>query len=100
MREPVVRMVEVEGLPLAVHEWAGQSAPIVLIHATGLCARTWDPVVALLPEDARVLAVDLRGHGRSGCPPLVGAFRGRQLGLGRESCRDRVGQYVWIPGGA
>jgi pimeloyl-ACP methyl ester carboxylesterase len=72
--------VEVDGLALATHEWPGEGAAIVLVHATGLCARTWDPVVALLPNDTRVIAVDLRGHGRSDCPPLEERFRWRQFG--------------------
>jgi pimeloyl-ACP methyl ester carboxylesterase len=38
------------------------------VHATGLHGRCWDRVVEALP-DRRVIAVDVRGHGRSSCPP-------------------------------
>ena len=37
----------------------------MLLHATGFHARCWDKTVAHLPESHRVIAVDLRGHGRS-----------------------------------
>ena len=87
MQDPVVRTVDIDGLKLAIHEWPhatppqGATGPIVLIHATGLCARVWDPVVALLPDTLRVLAIDLRGHGRSDCPePIEERFRWRQFG--------------------
>ena len=38
---------------------------MLLLHATGFHARCWDKTVAELPESSRVIAVDLRGHGRS-----------------------------------
>ncbi len=91
MHEPIVHDVRVDGLTLAVHEWPSTPptppipsrapGPIVLVHATGLCARVWDPVVALLPRDRRILAIDLRGHGRSDCPdPIAERFQWRRFG--------------------
>ncbi len=41
------------------------SRQILLLHATGFHARCWDRVIELMPDDVRVVAVDLRGHGRS-----------------------------------
>jgi pimeloyl-ACP methyl ester carboxylesterase len=38
------------------------SADVVFLHGLGLSGRVFDPVAALLP-DARVVAVDLPGHG-------------------------------------
>jgi pimeloyl-ACP methyl ester carboxylesterase len=48
-------------------EWGerGESATLLLLHATGFHARCWDSVVAALPADCHVIAPDLRGHGRS-----------------------------------
>ncbi|MEQ9663165.1 MAG: alpha/beta fold hydrolase [Parasphingopyxis sp.] len=47
-------------------EWGDPSGqPILLLHATGFHARCWDQVVAHLPQDRRIVAVDLPGHGRS-----------------------------------
>ena len=38
-----------------------------MLHATGFHARCWDRVIAYLP-DHHIIAVDHRGHGRSGIP--------------------------------
>jgi pimeloyl-ACP methyl ester carboxylesterase len=56
----------VNGIELACFEWGkpgGQQA--LLAHATGFHARCWDQVIALLPADWHVFALDMRGHGRS-----------------------------------
>jgi pimeloyl-ACP methyl ester carboxylesterase len=67
--EPEQRLVASDGAQLAVYEWGtaapGRSAPILLAHATGFHARCWDQVVARL-GGRHVVAVDQRGHGRSG----------------------------------
>jgi len=47
-------------------EWgdpAGQ--PILLIHATGFHARVWDQTIRHLPQQHRIVSVDMRGHGQS-----------------------------------
>jgi len=41
---------------------------LLFLHATGFNARTYRTLLAPLAERAHVLAVDLRGHGRSGLP--------------------------------
>jgi pimeloyl-ACP methyl ester carboxylesterase len=48
-------------------EWgaAGAKPTLLLLHATGFHARCWDATVAALPDDQHVVALDLRGHGRS-----------------------------------
>jgi pimeloyl-ACP methyl ester carboxylesterase len=63
----------VNGVELVWFEWApsgpGVAQPtILLVHATGFHGRCWDRVVEHLPG-RHVLAVDLRGHGRSGKTP-------------------------------
>jgi pimeloyl-ACP methyl ester carboxylesterase len=40
-------------------------APLVLLHGFGGSAHAWDGVIAQLPENVRVIAVDLPGHGKS-----------------------------------
>jgi pimeloyl-ACP methyl ester carboxylesterase len=66
--DPPLRRVAANGLDLACFEWRaalrGQGPTVLLVHATGFHARVWDPVVALLPQH-HVLALELRGHGRS-----------------------------------
>lgn len=38
---------------------------MLFIHATGFHARCWDQTIAHLPHGYHVIAIDLRGHGRS-----------------------------------
>ncbi|MEE4381536.1 MAG: alpha/beta hydrolase [Pseudomonadales bacterium] len=62
---------QVNGVELVWFEWGRADAirpTILLVHATGFHARCWDRVVARLPG-RHVIAVDLRGHGRSGKTP-------------------------------
>jgi pimeloyl-ACP methyl ester carboxylesterase len=62
-KEQLIRFPDVD---LCVFEWGkpgGQQ--VLLVHATGFHARCWDQVVAKLPEDWHIFAVDMRGHGRS-----------------------------------
>lgn len=43
----------------------GSGTPLVLLHAFPVDHRMWDDVVEALPDDQRVLAVDLPGMGKS-----------------------------------
>jgi len=47
----------------------GRGPAILLLHGAGLSRSVWNDVVAGLAPGFRVLAVDLRGHGRSSNPP-------------------------------
>ena len=45
-------------------EWGDPSnPPLMMLHATGLCAWPWKPIARGLAERYRVLAFDQRGHG-------------------------------------
>jgi pimeloyl-ACP methyl ester carboxylesterase len=51
---------------LAVHEWGGTGAPVLLAHATGFHGRVWAPVAErLVAQGRRVWSFDFRGHGDS-----------------------------------
>jgi pimeloyl-ACP methyl ester carboxylesterase len=51
---------------IAYFEWGRAGDPqVLLIHATGFHARCWDETVRALPAGFHVIAVDMRGHGRS-----------------------------------
>ncbi len=67
MQTPSLEFVTVDGLRLAVWQWPGQGPPLLFVHATGFHARCWDQVIRAFPG-RRVVAVDLRGHGRSDKP--------------------------------
>lgn len=58
------RRLEINGGALAIYEQPGGEPAVLLCHATGFHARTWNAIVASLPN-RRVVAVDMRGHGQS-----------------------------------
>ncbi len=64
MKPPKSHSVLSQGQHLNVFEWPGTGPTVLLVHATGFHARCWDQVVAHL-GDARVIAPDMMGHGRS-----------------------------------
>ncbi|MBS0545396.1 MAG: alpha/beta hydrolase [Proteobacteria bacterium] len=98
MEQPQLRMVDVAGLPLAAFEWRaerrGHGPSIVLVHATGFHARCWDRIVRLLPG-VHVLAIELRGHGRSGSRALT---HWRELGADLASAGRQLGvrDALWV----
>lgn len=55
-------------VPLATRE-GGDGPPILLLHGIGGNRTVWNTVIPLLETDFRVIAPDLRGHGRSAAPP-------------------------------
>ena len=64
---PSLDFLTVEGLRIGVWQWPGEGPPLLFAHATGFHARCWDQVIRNLPG-RRVIAMDLRGHGRSDKP--------------------------------
>lgn len=81
--EPAERRAVVDQVELCYFEWgvADPAQPTVLFaHATGFHARCWDRVIAALPPERHVIAIDQRGHGRSAkVPPFNWASFGRDL---------------------
>lgn len=73
--EPVLHHLSANGLSLAYFEWRSQlrgvSPTLFLVHATGFHARVWDAVISHFP-DHHVIALELRGHGRSAWVPFTG----------------------------
>lgn len=54
---------------LAAHiEGNPESPPIVLLHALGETAESWNPLIAEFTKHYRTIAFDLRGHGDSDWP--------------------------------
>jgi 3-oxoadipate enol-lactonase len=51
------------------YETSGSGTPLLFIHGLGSSARDWTPQTTAFAKDCFVIAVDLRGHGRSGDPP-------------------------------
>lgn len=58
--------LELNGIRVNYEEWGDPEAPaVVLLHGFTSDLRMWAGSVELLGEDYRVLAMDLRGHGRT-----------------------------------
>lgn len=64
--EPKERYLHIGDVALNVTEWPGDGPPLVLVHGWGVSWQVWLSVAPLLARDFRVIAFDLRGHGRSG----------------------------------
>ena len=71
--------VAAHGVDLAYFDWGSPSArpTVLLVHATGFHARCWDGVVRALGNNWHVIAVDMRGHGRTS---KQGPYDWRQFG--------------------
>lgn len=50
------------------YEQYGHGAPVLLVHGLGSSTRDWEYQIAELAAHYRLIAVDLRGHGRSDKP--------------------------------
>ncbi|MEQ9002516.1 MAG: alpha/beta hydrolase, partial [Pseudomonadales bacterium] len=61
-------------LEIAGLEWGAGDETVVLLHANGFCAATWDEVAGRMAGRYRVIALDARGHGASSVPPPPGAY--------------------------
>lgn len=63
---PTHHMFDASEARISYFEWGDTDAPTILLaHATGFHARVWDKTIAALPEGFRIVAIELRGHGRS-----------------------------------
>ncbi|MHA7820974.1 MAG: alpha/beta fold hydrolase [Erythrobacter sp.] len=70
---PTTRTVRVGGIALTYYEWRAKPGnhepPLVIAHATGFHGRCYGAIAEHFP-DRRVIALDLRGHGRSEGGPI------------------------------
>lgn len=64
--EPEVERIVVDGAEVSTLAWGERGRPtLVLVHGGAAHAQWWSPLAPLLAEDARVVALDLTGHGDS-----------------------------------
>ena len=62
--EPGSGYVAANGINHHYLEWGEASnPPLLMLHATGLCAHPWQPIAGTLARDYHVIALDQRGHG-------------------------------------
>lgn len=64
---PPDQFITVNGLRIRYVE-AGSGTPLLLLHGLGNSSLVWHKVIAPLAQHARVLAIDLPGHGFSDIP--------------------------------
>ncbi len=69
--------VDIDGLNLHA-EVAGNGPPVVLIHGFTGTGASWRSLVEVLAPDFTTIAVDLVGHGRSGCPVALDRYQMRR----------------------
>jgi pimeloyl-ACP methyl ester carboxylesterase len=89
----VSHLTSFDGTGLAVRTWGAVDAPPI-VHGLGMSMDSWALTAELLSRDHRVVAYDLRGHGRSD--------RARSAGYGLDAHAgdlDRVLRSV-VPEGA
>ncbi|GAA2801361.1 alpha/beta fold hydrolase [Saccharopolyspora taberi] len=56
-------------IPIRVRDHGGTGSPVLLLHGAGGELDAWDGFAPLLTGSHRVVALDLRGHGKSGDGP-------------------------------
>src|SRR5690554_154803 len=66
-RDIAVERLETSRLGLSARV-AGEGELVLLLHGITAGAVVWDPVIADLSRDHRVVAIDQRGHGKSEHP--------------------------------
>ncbi len=83
MRTITVGSGEHDALGLGALEWPGSGPPLLLLHATSFCAEVWGPAWGAARAAGlatrRALAIDQRGHGRSGTPSEPSAYAWTQV---------------------
>lgn len=60
--------IRTNGIIINVNEYSQEGVPVLFLHYLGGATDIWNKVIPLFTENYRVLAVDLRGHGKSDQP--------------------------------
>ena len=68
MGEPNMITAMGDGVKIHLAEWSGRGQTLLCIHGITANCRCWDLIASALAPDYRVLAMDLRGRGRSDKP--------------------------------
>lgn len=96
--EPTSRYAQINGLSLHYLDWSGddQTRVFVLCHGGSAHAHWWDQVAPRLTPYGRVIALDLRGHGRSAWAEEYGP--GNHINDLKVFIRDEVAKPVVLVG--
>jgi haloacetate dehalogenase len=67
-----VETVDIDAAGIHIHlRRLGSGPGMLLLHGFPQTHRMWQPIASLLAQHFTVICPDLRGYGRSGCPPSV-----------------------------
>src|SRR3954469_1105624 len=93
-------LVASDGVPIAyrVHGSAASAPVVALVHSLGMDHGFWNPVAQRLGADATVIAIDARGHGRSGVG--ITPFSAERMALDLREVLDEAGVDRAVVGGA
>lgn len=78
------------GCDIAIHQLGGTGPPLVICHATGFNALTYEPLARTLASTFEVWALDFRGHGKSAAP-IDGNFGWEAMATDLLACIDAIG---------
>ena len=67
-----MRVPSSDGVELELHDFGGDGPPLLIAHATGMCAGAYLPMVPQLADRFHVWALDFRAHGDSSAPAAAG----------------------------
>jgi pimeloyl-ACP methyl ester carboxylesterase len=84
---PEGHLASVNGMEM-YYEVHGEGTPLVLLHGFTGCTQLWQPFVADLSKEYRLIIADLRGHGRSTNP--INQFTHRQSALDVFALLDQL----------
>ena len=69
MKEPRMKTVNGDGIQINLAIWEGRGESVLCVHGITANCRCWDVLAGELTPECRVLAMDLRGRGKSDKPP-------------------------------
>jgi pimeloyl-ACP methyl ester carboxylesterase len=69
MLQPIMKKAKGDGIEINLAVWEGAGKPVLCIHGITANCRCWDTLAEALAPDYHVIAMDLRGRGRSDKPP-------------------------------
>lgn len=68
MVEPIMKKVKGDGVSINIAEWEGAGTPVLCVHGITANCRCWDEMASAIAPRHRVIAMDLRGRGKSDKP--------------------------------
>jgi pimeloyl-ACP methyl ester carboxylesterase len=77
------------GIKLHAVDWGGNGPPIVLIHGSRRTSRSWNAVARRIRDNFRVIALDMRSHGKSDSP--VTGYTTKQRKIDTEAMIKSIG---------